>query len=129
MKEFLSTAVGLLILRVGIGLSMLLAHGWGKLTGFSALSQSFPDPIGAGSTTSLILTIFSEVICSFLITIGLFTRVAAIFPTVTMLVAFFLVHADDPWARKELAAIYGIAFLCIFFCGPGKYSFDATRRR
>lgn len=127
--EFLSSSVGLLILRVGFGLSMLLGHGWGKLIDFAQLSERFPDPLGAGSTTSLILAVFAEVVCSFFVTIGLFTRIAAIPLVVTMLVAFFLIHMDDPWKTKELAAMYGFAFLCIFFSGPGKYSFDHSRRR
>ncbi len=127
--DFLSSSVGLLVLRLGFGLSMLFGHGWGKLINFTQLSGSFPDPIGAGSTTSLILAIFAEVICAFLITIGLFTRLAAIPLIVTMLTAFFLIHMDDPWSRKELAATYGFAFICIFCSGPGKYSLDSMRRR
>lgn len=124
-----SSSVGLLILRLAFGLSMLFGHGWGKLVNYSELSMTFPDPIGAGSGTSLILAIFAEVVCAFLVAIGLFTRVAVIPLIVTMLVAFLLVHMDDPWGKKEMAALYGAAYICIFFCGPGRFSLDVMKKR
>ena len=52
--KFLS--LGLLILRVLVGITML-THGLAKLTSFSELSATFPDPIGLGSTLSLILIV------------------------------------------------------------------------
>jgi hypothetical protein len=39
---------GLLGLRVWLGLSMLVLHGWGKLQNHATLSQGFPDPSGGG---------------------------------------------------------------------------------
>ena len=59
-QKFLS--LGLLILRVLVGITML-THGLAKLTSFSELSATFPDPIGLGSTLSLILIIGAEVGC------------------------------------------------------------------
>ncbi|MFR5661079.1 MAG: DoxX family membrane protein, partial [Butyricimonas faecihominis] len=44
-RKFLS--LGLLILRVLVGITML-THGLAKLTSFSELSATFPDPIGLG---------------------------------------------------------------------------------
>src|SRR4051794_23580498 len=48
-----SVDAGLLVLRLWLGLSLLLLHGWSKLSGFSQMSAKFPDPLGIGSPTSL----------------------------------------------------------------------------
>jgi len=121
MKEIL-TDVGLLVLRLTGGLTMLLAHGWPKLQKFSDLSERFPDPLGLGSSLSLGLAIFAEVVCAALVTLGVLTRAASVALLVTMGVAFFIVHADDPFARKELALMYFGIYLALIFLGGGKYS-------
>lgn len=120
--------IGLLILRVGIGAFMLVAHGWGKLAGFGELAGVFPDPIGLGSTVSLSLAIFAEVLCALLIVFGLGTRFAAVPLVVTMVVAAFVVHADDPWAKKEFALLYAIPFLTLIFTGGGRFALDSLIR-
>ena len=53
----------LLALRILFGV-LLLSHGIQKWTNFSAMSGSFPDPLGVGSTLSLGLAFFGEVFCS-----------------------------------------------------------------
>jgi putative oxidoreductase len=35
-----------------------------------------------------------------------------------------MVHAADPFARKELALMYLLAYITILVAGPGKYSVD-----
>ena len=72
------TSFALLILRVALGAQMLTGHGWGKLMSFSEMAQDFSDPLGVGSTTSLALAIIGEVLCSALLTLGLFTPLAAL---------------------------------------------------
>ncbi len=121
--------IGLLILRVGVAGMMLVGHGWPKLADFSAKSSSFPDPLGVGSTASLGLAVFGEVVCALLLILGLFTRLASVPFLITMLVAAFLVHSSDPWAKKEFALLYAIPALTLFFTGPGRLSIDARRRR
>jgi putative oxidoreductase len=41
-----------------------------------------------------------------------------------MLVAFTIAHDGDPFSRKEKSLMYLIAFIVIYFIGPGKYSVD-----
>lgn len=118
--------VGLLILRVSTGLIMLFAHGWGKLIGFSDKAAVFADPIGLGPTVSLALAVFAEVFCAVAVVIGLKTRWAVVPLIITMVVAVGIVHANDPWAVKELGIMYLISFLVLFFTGPGKYSVDGV---
>ncbi len=115
---------GLLIFRLGVGALMLLGHGWGKLAGFSEKSATFADPLGVGTAVSLSLTVFAEFLCSALIGLGLFTRMAAISLAINMSVAALIIHADDPWGRKELAVVYLLCYLTLLFTGPGKISLD-----
>lgn len=122
-------ALGLLILRIGLGLTMLLSHGLPKALAFNESSGQFPDPLGFGSVTSMLLAIFAEVVCSLLLTVGLATRLAAIPLLVTMAVAFFMIHAMDPLKIKELSLIYGLGYLTLFFAGPGWISLDAMLSR
>ena len=67
----------------------------------------------------------AEVVAAILLILGLGTRFVLIPLIITMLVAFFIVHADDPFSKKELALLYLIPFISLFLTGPGKYSLDA----
>ncbi len=114
-----------LILRLGFGLTMLLGHGLGKLSGFADRMDSFPDPLGVGSPVSLGLTVFSEFFCALGVTVGLFTRAAVIPLIVTMVVAAFVIHGNDPFAKQEKAILFLIGYVAIFLAGPGKYAVDS----
>ena len=76
---------------------------------------------------SLALTVFAEVLCSGLLMVGLFTRLATMPLLITMLVAVFIVHGADPLGKKEPALLYGLVYATLFFTGPGKYSVDGRR--
>ena len=59
-KHSASTSLALLFLRVAVGL-LMLTHGYGKLMSLFAQGPvQFPDPIGMGATTSLVLAVFAE---------------------------------------------------------------------
>jgi putative oxidoreductase len=45
-----------------------------------------------------------------------------------MLAAAFLRHAADPFARKELALLYGFVALMFLLIGSGRYGIDALLR-
>ncbi len=115
--------LGLLILRLGFSLG-LMTHGYGKFLKVINGNFKFSDPIGIGITPSLILASFGEFIAPIFIIIGWKTRLFSIFPTLTMLVAFTIAHDGDPFSRKEKSLMYLIAFIAIYFTGPGKYSLD-----
>ncbi len=119
------TEIGILILRVTVGLTMLIAHGWGKtLNLFSGEEITFPDPFGIGDTASLALAVFAEVICSALLVLGWKTRWVLIPLIITMAIAFFDIHWNDEFGRMEKSMLYGIAYVVIWLTGPGKYSID-----
>ena len=120
MKK-VSIDFGLLLIRVGFSIGMM-THGYGKFLKVIQGNFEFGDPIGIGPTFSLILAAIGEFIAPILIILGWKTRLATIFPTLTMLVAFAIAHDGDPFSRKEKAFVYLIAFLTLYFTGPGKYS-------
>lgn len=122
-------ALGLLLLRLVLGGAMIYAHGWGKLTNFGTIAEGFPDPLGVGSSMSLGLAVFAEVFCAAALVVGLLTRLATIPLIVTMAVAFFVVHADDPFARKELAFVYLGGYVALLFKGAGAWSIDGLVAR
>jgi putative oxidoreductase len=122
-----SADTALLLLRVWHGTALLLLHGWGKLTDFSSMSQQFVDPFGIGKAPSLVLAIVGEVVCSTLLVVGLFTRVAALGAATTMGVAFWFVHKgmlSGPQSG-EMAFLFLGVYLALFIAGAGRYSIDA----
>ncbi len=122
-----SVDMALLLLRLWFGLGLLVLHGWGKLTNFGSLAPTFPDPLGVGSTTSLVLTVLTEVLCPILLVVGAFTRLAALGSLGTMAVAWLLVHegALSGPQSGELASVYLGGYAALFLAGGGHYSMDA----
>jgi putative oxidoreductase len=122
-------SIGLLLLRLGGG-GFMLTHGWGKLQLLIAGEfDKFADPIGLGTTLSLVLTVLAEFVCSLLVIVGLATRFAAAPVVFAMGVAAFVVHANDPWtmgagASKEPALLFLTMFLTLIFTGAGEFSLD-----
>lgn len=122
------TSLGLLILRVGFAGTMAIRHGLPKLLDFSAKLHTFPDPLGLGSPISLTLTVSAEFLCAILVVVGIFTRLTVAPLVFAMAIAFFVVHGGDPFAKKELAFTYLLAFSTILAAGPGRFSADTMVR-
>lgn len=119
-----SVDAGLLILRIGVAV-LMLTHGFPKLiTLFGSEEITFANPIGLGQTTSFVLNVFAEFICSILILLGLGTRLASVVLIINMATAFFIVHADDPFKVKELAGVYLLIYIVLLIMGAGKYALD-----
>ena len=117
------TNTTLLITRIIFSLS-LITHGYPKLMNLLSGSPSFGNPIGIGEIPTLVLAVLAEFVAPIFIIIGYKTKIFTLFPMVTMIVAVFVVHLDDPFKRKELAILYLLGFLIIFLMGPGKYSIN-----
>lgn len=113
---------GLAVLRVGLGLGMLLGHGWPKLMTFSERAGKFADPLGLGSPLSLALIVFAEVFCAGLVVLGVFTRLASIPILFGMAVVVFVINHGDVFGKGELAAVYAIGFLVLLIGGGGNLS-------
>jgi putative oxidoreductase len=126
-NESSSANCALLVLRLWLGLTILLNHGWGKLSKFQSMSGSFADPLGIGHTASLSLAVFAEVVAALLLILGLFTRFGALVLSINMAVAFIKVHhlALKGDHSGELAFIYLAGFIAILLAGPGRFSLDS----
>jgi putative oxidoreductase len=125
-----STDIGLLALRIGLGLSLFIRHGWEKISDFSGMAARFPDPLRLGPVPSLSFALLSDAICSILIILGIATRPAALISAVNLLVAFSLVHHFALFGQRngEVAYIYLCGMVALVFAGPGKYSLDSRSR-
>ena len=115
-------SVILLAVRVFFGV-LFFIHGVDKMMNFTALSESFPSVLGFGSYMSLMVAIFCEFCCSLFLIAGLLQRLILIPMMISMGVAFFDVH-DALLPGGELALIYLVIFIILYFTGPGRYSID-----
>ncbi len=118
-----SVDVSLLIIRIGIAL-LMFTHGIPKIGKLSEDPVQFMDFLGLGATFSLCLAIFSEVVCSLFVMVGLGTRLAVIPPAITMLVVVFHVHIADPFVKQEMGLHYLLTYAALFIMGSGRYSID-----
>ncbi|MBM3413890.1 MAG: DoxX family protein [Bacteroidetes bacterium] len=130
MKKLFSTrytensiAFSLLLLRLTLG-SLMIPHGFAKLTKFTTVVKEFPDPLHLGATVSLSLVIFAEFFCAVLLVAGLMTRLVVIPLIITMGVAVFMVLNSDFFGEAEIATLYLAGFLVLLVAGPGKVSVD-----
>ena len=131
MKKLLSEShhsknadIVLLVLRITIA-SLMLTHGLPKLEMLlSGDPVQFPSVFGLSPVVSLGLTVFSEVFCSILIFVGFGTRLASIPLIITMAIAAFMIHAADPFGKKEMAILYLLIYVVLFIAGSGRYSLD-----
>lgn len=116
--------LALLILRVSVAL-LMLSHGLPKLgLLFSDAPIQFPGIMGMSPGLSLFMAVFAEVLCSLFILFGFGTRLAVVPLIITMLVAVFMIHANDPLAKKEAGLQYLLVYLVLFITASGKYSLD-----
>lgn len=146
MKKFLfdcgtrdaTASVGILALRVMIGLMMLIGHGIPKIQEYSTRKDLFyvPDffPLKFLSPPlSLMACIAAEAGAAVLIILGLATRPAAFVLGFAMVVVAFGFHGSAPWFvkpptvtdAKELGLLYLIPMIAIILSGAGAYSIDA----
>jgi putative oxidoreductase len=131
MRKLFSTSTSdnafsfaMLVLRLGVGLSMMINHGLDKLMHFAQKAPRFADPFHIGSTTSLSLVVFAEFFCSAFIILGLFTRLACIPLIIAMSVALFIANKGAFFGVGEAAGLFLACFITLLFTGPGKVSLD-----
>ena len=115
-------SLGVLILRVGLG-GLMIAHGIQKFKIIlSGGASKWLDPIGLGASTSLYLATFSELLCSLLLIVGLFTRASAFILAFTMFVAAFIFLKNSTFAGRELAILFFVGFVALVLLGGGEFS-------
>ncbi|WP_299754131.1 DoxX family protein [uncultured Pontibacter sp.] len=124
-----SKNVGMLLLRVGIGI-MFILHGWPKLAGgpelWKAIGQNM-ELLGISFAPSFwgFMAGFAEVVGGFLLMLGLLFRPAVLLLLITMIVATIRhVAGGDGFGGYSHALEAAILFFSLLFIGPGKYSID-----
>ena len=115
------------LLRIVTAL-LFLQHGLSKFFGF-------PSAAGPHPTALFDLEWFAALIefgGGVLLTLGLFTRVAALVASGEMAIGYFLFHAPQSFYpalnRGELAIMFCFVFLYLVFAGAGPLSLDALIR-
>ena len=123
LTEWTPYALG--VLRIVVGL-IFLEHGTQKLLGFPAGERAFVDAF----TLSWWAGLF-ELVLGALITVGLFTRLAAFIASGEMAVAYWMAHAPQNFFPVnnggDAAILYCFVFLYFVFAGAGPISIDARR--
>ncbi len=128
----LASDIGLLALRIGVFVSLLLKHGVEKIDPafWTEVGPKFPDPAHIGHLPSLTVAMISDFVCSILIVLGLFTRAASAYVFVVLAVAWAFTHNFIYFGKGlepkhgELIVIYFTVSLGLALLGPGKWSLD-----
>ena len=115
-------AIGLLRIWLGV---MMVYHGVPKFFGDRSGMIGWLSDVGVPAPEFFaFMAGFGEFVGGVLLILGLVTRPAAILTTITMLVAVFGKHLDDPFGKKELGLAYLVMSLVILIAGPGRHSLD-----
>jgi putative oxidoreductase len=120
LKRFADPAYCLMRLVAGL---LFACHGGQKILGFPPVAKAMQlDTLGMVGG-------YIELICGFMIALGLFTSLAAFIASGMMAVAYFMVHAKGGFFpiinRGEAAVVYCFVFFFMFFYGSGRFSLDA----
>jgi len=111
------------LLRIMAAL-LFMEHGLSKFFGFPSATAPHPTPFDLEWFSAAI-----ELVGGVLLTLGLFTRLAALIMSGEMAVGYFLIHAPKsfyPYLNGgELAIMYCFVFFYLVFAGAGPLSFDA----
>jgi putative oxidoreductase len=132
-SDEISTNFGLFLIRLGVGLSVVIFHGYGKLMG----GPETWEKLGANMANVHItwypvfwgfMAAFAESICSCLLVVGVLFRPAAFLLAFNMFVAV-LTHLHMPadqanhgWMGASHALELMSVCLGFLFTGPGKFS-------
>ena len=71
----------------------------------------------------------AELAGGILLMLGLFTRIATIFLTATMLFIIFGLGHGKIWYEDQYPFLFVLLFIIYFFNGPGAWSLDAKREK
>jgi putative oxidoreductase len=121
--------LGLLILRIGIGVAFIL-HGWPKLAGgpeyWEAIGQNMKlIGISFAPTFWGFMAGLAETLGGLLLILGVFWRVTCLLLLFTMIIATSRhVAAGDDFNGYSHALEAAVLFFSLLFIGPGTYSLD-----
>ena len=130
MKNLLSPSPlwqdsGLAFIRIIVGAFMIF-HGWEVFDAEKMKVYLTWESFKGFSSPSFMVYMgkIAELIAGILMTIGLFTRPAALVLIFTMLYISFLVGHGKVWYEDQHPFLFVLLGLVFFFTGPGKLSVD-----
>jgi putative oxidoreductase len=125
-------SVALLIARLTVGV-LFVSTGWGKVNNLSKVTEFFTElgiPMPGFNAT---LASYTELVCGFLLVIGLASRLASVPLVVTMAVAILTAKRSELHGLPDLFGFvewtYLAILLVIFALGPGKIALDTLAER
>jgi putative oxidoreductase len=116
----------LAVLRIVTAL-LFLEHATSKFL-------AFPVPFAIQPVPPLLMAAgVVELLAGVLVTLGLFTRIAAFIASGEMAIGYFMMHfPKSPWPlanQGEGAILFCFVFLYLAAAGPGAWSIDGARTR
>lgn len=133
MTGYTYTNLARLFMRLFVGV-MLLQFGIRHLVNYNGLCATFPTVLDMSSSTSLVLMIVIELVCSLLIMVGFLTRLSTIPPIVAMFAAeYYILHDMVPYLPAYgldstdpgyLPIMFIGIYIWMLIAGPGKISLD-----
>jgi putative oxidoreductase len=121
---------GLLILRIGLGLTFILIHGYTKLSGGTGAWIKYGESMKYLGITFLpefwgFMSAFVEFFGGVVLVTGLFFRPGMILLSINMIVAFLSVYGRTGAITQSTYPLeILVVMIALFFTGPGKYSLD-----
>ena len=104
---------------------LFMEHGLMKLVAFPAAAPGLPTPLPAILVAAAVI----EVVGGALVTVGLFTRIAAFICSGEMAAGYFMAHAPKSfWPavnQGDAAILFCFVFFYIAVAGAGAWSLDA----
>jgi putative oxidoreductase len=117
----------LLALRIFVGIGMLTRFS--KINDVTFWQNRIYEFLWNRSKNLSYISSFGRSSLFTFVLMGLFTRFTVIPLIVTMLVAVFIVHGNDAFAKQEMALLYLFHYILIFVAGPGSISIDRMINR
>jgi putative oxidoreductase len=122
-------ALGLLILRLGVG-GLMLFHGVAKVLHLDSLDFISNKLVAADLPAMLAYGVFiGEIVAPLMIIFGILSRIGGLLVSINILFAIFLVHSNELWQltqhggwQLELQAFYLVGGLAILLLGSGRYA-------
>lgn len=135
MKILQNKDLGLLILRVSVGL-LMIPHGINKVVHSEALGYIQSLLEAKGLPTFISYGVFvGEIIAPLLVFIGFRTRLGALIMSATGLMVLFLAYSDKLFDLTqhggwypELPALFLFGALALVFTGGGKYAISSKNQ-
>jgi putative oxidoreductase len=125
-------SAALLVARLTVGV-LFVSTGWGKVHNLAKVTDFFGELGIPMPSFNAVLASYTELVCGFLLVIGLATRLAAVPLVVTMAVAILTAKKSELHSLPDLFGFvewtYLAILLVIFALGPGKLAIDTLLER